>query len=283
MSANWITHASLCSGLSSVPALCLFFLQWRSSSVYNSHPKPSLWNILPAAAARHAKALLTSPDSVPIFAQFARASFFFFTWNYFPGDKRGCKLIWNAWKFFSFHVSNPSACDGFHPVQLQGTVRREAFVLRLMLGGEGSLYPPALCRLPSAQLTASPSHTSFGDGSGVVCGVKCVVAGAISTHIKHHPQTDRRRGKSSEVPAAGFNLRVKSEAEDVKKQKQKKPLKLRSYQWQWVQSLKVLFKKTVCLCFCFQVTIYCLSIPIAAKLLCYWPLNFMLAILWFRH
>lgn len=71
----------------------------------------------------------------------------------------------------------------------------------------------------------------FGDGSGAVCGVKCVVAGAISTHVKHHPQTDRGRGKSSEGPAAGFNLRVKSEAEDVKKQKQKKnPLKFRSYQ-----------------------------------------------------
>lgn len=91
-----------------------------------------------------------------------------------------------------------------------------------MLGGEGSLYPPALCRLPSVQLTASPSHTDLGSGL-VVCGVKCVFAGAISTHIKHHPQTDRGRGKSSEVPTAGFNLRVKSEAEDVKKTKTKKP------------------------------------------------------------
>lgn len=81
------------------------------------------------------------------------------------------------------------------------------------------------------QPTASPSHTDLGTGLGLSGGVKCVVAGAISSHIKHHPQTDRGRGKSSEVPAAGFNLRVKSEAEDVRKQKQKKnPLKLRSYQ-----------------------------------------------------
>lgn len=57
------THAPLYSGLSSGPTLCLFFLQWTGSSVYSSHPKPSLQNILPATAARHTKAALTSPKS----------------------------------------------------------------------------------------------------------------------------------------------------------------------------------------------------------------------------
>lgn len=218
MSANWITHASLCSGLSSVLALCLFFLQWRSSSVYNSHPKPSLWNILPATAARHTKAVLTSPDSVPIFAQFAERPSFFFIWNHFPGDKRGCKLTWNAWKFFIFHVSNPSAWDGFYPAQLQEVVRSEAFFLCFTLGGEKSLYPPTLSRLPSLQFTVAVTHV-FGDGSGVACGIKCEVTHAMSTHIRLHPQIDRGRRNSSEIPTAGFNLREWSRRRKKKKKK----------------------------------------------------------------
>lgn len=52
------THAPLYSGLSSGLALCLFFLQWKGSSVYNSHLRPSLVNILPATAVRCANTML---------------------------------------------------------------------------------------------------------------------------------------------------------------------------------------------------------------------------------
>ena len=84
------THAPLYSGLSSGPALCLFFLQWTGSSVYNSHPKPSLRNILPAAAARHADAAPTSPNPLPVFAWFAEHPPTFFKWSrfFFLGDKK---------------------------------------------------------------------------------------------------------------------------------------------------------------------------------------------------
>lgn len=151
------THAPLYSGLSSGPALCLFFLQWTGSSVYNSHPKPSLWNILPATAARRAKAALTSPNPPPVFAQSAEYPPTFFTWSRFSGDKRSCKLIWNACKFFSFHVPNPSACDG--SAARGGCEERGLFSsLRFMLKAENSLYPPTLCRPPYLQGIESGSH-----------------------------------------------------------------------------------------------------------------------------
>lgn len=87
-----------------------FSCKERSSSVYNSHPKPSLWYILPATSARRAKAALASPNPPPVFAQFAEYPPTFFMWrHFFSEDKGSCKLIWSACKFFSFHVPNPSA------------------------------------------------------------------------------------------------------------------------------------------------------------------------------
>lgn len=34
-------------------------------------------------------------------------------------------MIWSACKFSSFHVSNPSACDDFYPLQLEVAAEEE--------------------------------------------------------------------------------------------------------------------------------------------------------------
>lgn len=117
------THAPLYSGLSSGLALCLFFLQWKGSSVYNSHLRPSLVNILPATAVRCANTAPTLP-SVLLFWFFLATPPTSYEAIY-SRDKRGCKMIWSACKFSSFHVSNPSACDGFYSLQLEGAAEGE--------------------------------------------------------------------------------------------------------------------------------------------------------------
>lgn len=121
------THAPLYSGLSSGPALCLFFLQWTGSSVYNSHPKPSLWNILPATAARRADAAPTSPNSLPVFARFAEYPPTFFRWSRCFGRQNGV-VNW-----FEAHVNSPAFMSqiplrvtAFIRCSSRGDVRREA-------------------------------------------------------------------------------------------------------------------------------------------------------------
>lgn len=119
------THAPLYSGLSSGPTLCLFFLQWTGSSVYNSHPKP-LWNILPATASRHAKAALTSPNTP--FCSICRISPYVFSYKAVSsGDKRSYELTRSTCDFSNSYVPNSSECDSFYLMELEGAAKGDGF------------------------------------------------------------------------------------------------------------------------------------------------------------
>ena len=179
------------------------------------------------------------PNSLPVFARFAEYPPTFFRWSRcFGRTKRSCKLIWSACKSSSFYVPNPSACDGFYPLQLEGGCEERGLLSsqRFLLNAENGLYPPTLCRLPYLQGMEPGSHwrTRWGilrRGSGAVWSFERTVGYAVSTNKPPPPGANRltfcrwreegKRGNSSEGWAAGLYLRVKKWtrncSEDIKR------------------------------------------------------------------
>lgn len=169
------THAPLYSGLSSGPALCLFFLQWTGSSVYNSHPKPSMWNILPATAAKLAKAAWTFAKSSAAFCSICRISPYFLHMK-----KTGTFFFWKTKGVVNWFEAHVNSSTFMSQIPLRVTVfvqhsssgqqrERPLFMSALQAKKENSLYPSTLCRLPYLQGIELGSR--WKTGWGILGGV----------------------------------------------------------------------------------------------------------------
>lgn len=128
-----------------------FSCKERSSSVYNSHPKPSLWYILPATSARRAKAALASPNPPPVFAQFAEYPPTFFMWRHFFQKTKGVVNWFEVHVNSSAFMSQIPLRDGFYPLQLRGGCEERGLFSSHAKKVENSLYPSTLCRPPYLQ------------------------------------------------------------------------------------------------------------------------------------